>query len=208
MISSENLGGLFKVLTKIMLITFLAEIIGAFIIYFNLGEIGEDKFFFAVFHSVSAFCNAGFSTLSNGLSSGILNNNTAINMAIAVLIILGGIGFPVLLTFYSGIKNTFLKLFYPSRSGKRLGISVRHNISSRIVVITTILLIITGTLFYFLLENGKSLQGLSGWDKWMIAFFGSVMFIGRLGPLTLLTGLFIPHKKQYFKYPKQDLVIN
>lgn len=347
MISSENLGGLFKVLTKIMLITFLAEIIGAFIIYFNLGEIGEDKFFFAVFHSVSAFCNAGFSTLSNGLSSGVLNNNTVVNMVIAVLIILGGIGFPVLLTFYSGMKNSFLKLFYPVHSGKRLGMSVRHNISTRIVVITTLLLIVAGTLGYYFLETGKSLQGLPGSGKWMIAFFGSVsartagfnvvdisiwsyptiflmiflmwvgaspgstgggiktttfaialraaydfirgrheveignreignetisrvlvviilslatiffgffgllifdadknpvyllfecfsafgtvglsivntstlsevgkeiiiclMFIGRLGPLTLLTGLFIPHKKQYFKYPKQDLVIN
>lgn len=347
MITSENLGGLFRVLTKIILITFLFEIVGAIIIYFNLGEIGEEKIFFAVFHSVSAFCNAGFSTLSNGLASPVLNNNFTINMVIAMLIILGGIGFPVLLTFYTGIKNVLSKLLFRSKRYQKQKVSIAQNISSRIVVITTLLLIISGTIFYYLLENGKSLDGIRGIDKWMVAFFGSVsartagfnvidislwsyptvflmiflmwvgaspgstgggiktttfaiairasydfirgrhavemgnreigsetisrvlvvivlslvviflgffgllisepeknpmhllfecfsafgtvglsivnsstlsaagkeiiiclMFIGRLGPLTLLTGLFIPYKRKYFKYPKQDLIIN
>ena len=67
--SSQSLNNLFKVLTKIILLTFLTEIIGAFIIYSSLDPDSSNKVLFSIFHSVSAFCNAGFSTLSDGLFS-------------------------------------------------------------------------------------------------------------------------------------------
>ncbi|HSO88175.1 MAG TPA: potassium transporter TrkG, partial [Draconibacterium sp.] len=104
-LSSENLGSLFKVLIKILSITFLTEMIGALYIYFNTPDTVADKFLFSVFHSVSAFANAGFSTLPAGLFTTEVQTNYHLHSAIAILIILGGIGFPVLLTFYKYLKH-------------------------------------------------------------------------------------------------------
>lgn len=172
--SSETLGGVFRLITKIILSTFLIEFIGAVIIYFNMRDSISDPLFFSIFHSVSAFCNAGFSILSNGLNSPEVQGNYVVTTTIAALIILGGIGFPVLIMLYSYLKNTGINLLN-RRSWKRMPAeSLNKNIGVRIAIITTVLLLLGGTFFYFVFENKTSLDGMSGADKLVTAFFGSV----------------------------------
>ncbi len=172
-ISSENMGSLFKALIKIISITFLTEILGALYIYFNTPDAVPDKIFFSVFHSVSAFANAGFSTLPAGLFTSEVQTNYHLHAGIASLIILGGIGFPVLLTFYKYLKHLLLSFAMRLRRKRKKYIRT-ININTTIVVVTTSVLIFAGMLFYYLLEENLSLKGMCTLQKLMVSFFGSV----------------------------------
>ncbi len=172
--SAESLENLFKLLTKIILWTFITEITGAIIIFYSLDIDSDNKIFFAIFHSISAFCNAGFSTLSEGLFSTGLKHNYNIQITIALLIIFGGIGFPVLLNIYSFFKQIIIVLIRKT-IGKRIPvIHTQMNISGRIAILMTFFLIVAGTGLYFLFESGNSISGLTYGDKLIVSFFGSV----------------------------------
>jgi len=172
--SSQSLESLFKLLTKIILWTFITEGIGAIIIFYSLDIDSDNKFLFAIFHSISAFCNAGFSTLSDGLFSTGLKHNYNIQIAIAFLIILGGIGFPVLLNIYSFFKQVTIVLIRKIIRKRIYLIHNQMNISGRIAVLMTFVLIVLGTGLYYLFESGNSISGLSSTDKIIVSFFGSV----------------------------------
>ena len=172
--SSQSLENLFKLITNIILWTFLTEIAGAILIYSNIDQGSSNKVLFSIFHAASAFCNAGFSTLSDGLFSTSIRQNYSIQITIALLIILGGIGFPVLLKVYSFIKQLIIVLL---RKVQMKGIPVLHtqiNISGRIAIFMTLLLILAGTGLYYLFESENSLNGMDNTQKFIISFFGSV----------------------------------
>lgn len=172
-LSSENLGSLFRILIKILLITFLTEFIGAVIIYYNTpGEVA-DKMLFSVFHSISAFCNAGFSTLSQGLSSDIVHFNYNIHFVAACLIILGGIGFPVLLVLINRFTRFFVDISRNIQHKKKLYFG-SYDMNTSVVLTTTIALLFAGTVIYYLLEKECSLAGLTLYQQVVTAFFGSV----------------------------------
>jgi trk system potassium uptake protein len=172
--SSESLGGVFRLLLKIILLTFLIEALGAFLIYISINDQLDDPVFFSIFHSISAFCNAGFSIFSNGLADGALSGNYFFFLSIAALIILGGIGFPVVLSYYAVTKFYFLSILgFPFRKSPAKKIRVK-NAATRIVTITTFVLLITGTVFYFLLERNTSMADKGFGEQMMISFFGSV----------------------------------
>ncbi len=84
-----------ELLVKILLLTFSLEILGAGLLYMQFKNInGWQRFFSAIFHSISAFCNAGFSIFSDNLES--YTTNYGVNITLMVLIICGGIGFLVI----------------------------------------------------------------------------------------------------------------
>lgn len=172
-LSSENFGSLFNVLIKIISITFLTEIIGALYIYFNTPDIVANKILFSIFHAVSAFSNAGFSTLPSGLFTTEVQTNYNLHAAIAILIILGGIGFPVLLTFYKYLKHV-LWSFAMRLQHKRRKYIQTININTTIAVTTTFALLFAGMVIYYMLEENISMKGMGTVQKLMISFFGSV----------------------------------
>lgn len=172
--SSDTLGGIFRLLFNMIALTFLIEAIGAIIIYFDIREIVDNPLAFSIFHAVSAFCNAGFSTIENGLANEKLIGDNILFITISFLIILGGIGFPVLIVFYSKAKYRFKKILYLDRGLVEPGSFKSKNISYQIVLITTAVLLVVGTLGYYFLESSHSLNEASEAQKWMAAFFGSV----------------------------------
>jgi trk system potassium uptake protein len=174
LLSSQTLGNLFKILIKIVLLTFIIEFFGALIIYSSLTENESNKILFSAFHSVSAFCNAGFSTLSKGLNSKETFDNYSLQTAVAILIILGGIGFPVLMRFYTYLKFQVIHLVKKFKSEKLPAKQNPFGIESRIVIITTLILIFGGTIFYFLLEKEKSFIEMDNLKKIFVSFFNSV----------------------------------
>ena len=172
--SSETMNNLFRLLSKIIMITFLTEAIGALIIYSSLDMGSPDKLLFSVFHSVSAFCNAGFSTLSGNLYTADIRYNTTLQLSVAILIILGGIGFPVLVSLYSNFKYLIATILRKLR-GKLMHVKPqKRNVAVSIVLFMTFGLILTGTLLYYLFESEKSLNGMNNFQKIFISFFGSV----------------------------------
>jgi len=172
--SSETMNNLFKILTKIILFTFLVEITGALIIYNSLDPDQQSRILFSVFHAVSAFCNAGFSTLTGNLYASDVRYNNTLHVTVAFLIILGGIGFPILMSFYSRLKYSFAILVRELKGKLKPVKPVKKDVSGRIVLFMTALLVIGGTVLYYLFETEKSLEGIDNIQKVIISFFGSV----------------------------------
>jgi len=113
--------------------------------------------FHSIFHTVSAFCNAGFSSFSENLSG--FSKFPLFYLPISFLFILGGLGFPVIDDFY-------LKIF---KKEKR---KLSHH--SRVVIKTTIFLILTGWIYIFLMEYKNSLSNFNFFEKIGISFFHAV----------------------------------
>jgi trk system potassium uptake protein len=173
-VSADTLNDIFRLITKIILLTFLTEAIAAFIIYVNVDDFVGNRVLFAVFHSVSAFCNAGFSTLSSGLASPEIHGNYWVISTISMLIIMGGIGFPVLIMAYKYLKQVLLRLFFLSKRNSLPAKMISRNIGNTLAINTTLILIVVGAIFYYLFEKSSGMVGLSATDKFVEAFFGSV----------------------------------
>ena len=172
--SSQTMNNLFSLLTKIVLLTLLTEIIGALIIFGSLDPDYSNRAFFSLFHAVSAFCNAGFSTLSDNLFFAGIRNNYGIQISVALLIILGGIGFPVLLKVYSYLKHLVIVITRRVLRRRIPAIPGQRNVSGRIVLFMTAFLILAGTGMYYYFENETSLNGMDNIQKLIVSFFGSV----------------------------------
>lgn len=177
--SEDNVSEIRKTLIKVISITLLFEVIGAILLYFGLdtshfADMGS-KIRFSVFHSVSAFCNAGFSTLTDGLYDFRIRNSYPILYVVGVLIILGGIGFPILLNLYTFLKYKLLSLVSLIRHGRKKDfIPMMINVNSRLVIYTTLFLIVVGCFFFFLFENDNTLKEMSVAGKLAHTFFSSV----------------------------------
>lgn len=180
MISSNSLNSLLSTLLYILGFTLAIEGIGMVIIWYSvhdtLGMTLQQEIYFATFHSVSAFCNAGFSTLPGNLgNAAVMQNHNLLFITVSFLIILGGIGFPILVN----LKET---LFYYLRylKWKCFGRSSRfpkqvhlYNLNTRIVLIMTALLLVVGTLVIAFYEWNNAFAGMEVTDKWVHAFFNA-----------------------------------
>ncbi|MBN2547243.1 MAG: hypothetical protein JXB50_15680 [Spirochaetes bacterium] len=113
--------------------------------------------FHSVFHSVSAFCNAGFSTFSDSLMK--YSNNIPVIITISFLIIIGGLGFLTLFNLFSAVKPKNKKII---------------STHTKIVLTVSLTLITTGTLLIFLLEYNNSFINLTLKEKILSSFFQSV----------------------------------
>jgi trk system potassium uptake protein len=177
--SEENISEISKTLLKVILITLMFEIIGAAFLYFSLdtdyfSSVGS-RIRFSVFHSVSAFCNAGFSTLTDNLNDYRVRSTYSILYVISFLIILGGIGFPILLNLYTYIKYKILSAISWLQTGhKKAFIPMMISINSRLVIYTTLFLIVIGTVFFFIFEKNHTLVGMDLSGKVAHSFLGSV----------------------------------
>ncbi|MBN1115948.1 MAG: hypothetical protein JXA77_02000, partial [Bacteroidales bacterium] len=112
-ITSENkIAEVMGTLKKILFFTFLVEIIGFVIIYFNVNSQNclnhGGALFFSAFHAVSAFCNAGFSTLSDSFYDINFRFNYFLHVTVSLLFIVGGLGFPVIINLYTWLKHWFI----------------------------------------------------------------------------------------------------
>lgn len=176
--NSEKIGEVFNVLKKIVLITFSIELIGAVFIFFSIKKavIPEifDRITFSIFHSISAFCNAGFSTLENSLYETGFKFNYSLQLIIIALFILGGIGFPLLFNVYKYLvyylKNQIIKIRHPKES---IYIPWVLNLNSRIVLITTSILLVAGTVLFYFFEYNNTLSEHSSFGKIVVSLFGA-----------------------------------
>lgn len=114
----------------------------------------------AGFHSVSAFCNAGFSLFSRSLQD--YRGDVWVNVTIMVLILLGGLGFLTLQEVWDWL------------SGWRQGRKPVFSLQSRAVLSTTLFLILAGALLFYALESGRLMKGMPAGEKAMASAFQSV----------------------------------
>ena len=150
-----------SILKDVFLFTGAIEGVGIVILFFIF--IRENSvpraLFLSVFHSISAFCNAGFSVFSDSFVK--YRENWALNLVICFLIISGGIGFLVL----SELKRKFIV--------KHRALS-RLSLHSKIVLSTTLILIVSGMVFILGMEWQNTLAPLSISGRFQAALFQSV----------------------------------
>ncbi|MFA3783547.1 TrkH family potassium uptake protein [Melioribacteraceae bacterium 4301-Me] len=167
LLNEENLGAVTKILSYLLLITFTVEIIGAVILFLSSHKSfasTQDAVFTSLFHSISAFCNAGFSLFSLNLMDPIVKTNYVYTTTIAMLIIIGGIGFPTIMSILNFRKIT----------ERHRAINFNLPLQTRIVLMTTLLLIVFGTFITYILEYDNSLRGMNFFAQLHAAFFQSV----------------------------------
>lgn len=180
MVSSNSLGSLFSTLLYILGFTLVIEGVGMVSIWFSIhGTLGMDlrqELAFSAFHSISAFCNAGFSTLSGNLGNPmVMTNHNWLYISISLLIILGGIGFPILVNFKDIVQYHLYRFWRLVRTHKWDKYRKQHlySLNTKIVLLMTFLLLLLGTLGMAALEWNGSFAGMSTADKWTQAFFNA-----------------------------------
>jgi Trk-type K+ transport system membrane component len=180
MVNSKSLGSLLSTLLYTLGFTLVIETMGMITIWLSIhGTMDmnlEEELAFAVFHSISAFCNAGFSTLPGNLGNPLMMNNHNLFYAlISILVILGGIGFPILVNlkeiiFYRLKRMTQFLLRKNKVSAKSVQL---YNLNTRIVVTMTFLLLTVGTLILLAFEWNHAFAGMSIAEKCTHAFFNA-----------------------------------
>ena len=146
---------------KILSVVFIVETVGALILTYKFSQNFEfdDALWYGIFHSVSAFNNAGFSLFTDNMIG--YKSDTLVLGVISFLIILGGLGYFVVIELHENRK-----------------FSKRITIHTRIVVIGTIFLILFGMILFLSIEwnNPKTLGEMSVYDKLLNSLFLSVNF--------------------------------
>ena len=162
-ISAPQIGGIVKITKFIMLGTAIIEVTGAILLSFYfcpLLGIGKG-IWYSVFHSISAFCNAGFDLMGfRGECSSLTTmvSNVYVNLVLCSLIIIGGLGFFVWRNILDS-KFNFKKM----------------NLHSKLVIVVSITLVVFGTLVLFIFGfNSDAYNGLSVPEKVLASFFQSV----------------------------------
>ena len=180
MVSSNSLNSLLSTLVYILGFTLAIEGAGMLAIWSDIhGTMGMDiheELAFSAFHSISAFCNAGFSTLPGNLGNPLLmSGHNPFYIYISLLIILGGIGFPILVNFKDIILYHIRRFWRFLRTWEWDGRRFYHlyNLNTRIVLIVTFLLLVVGTAGISLFEWTASFACMSVADKWTQAFFNA-----------------------------------
>ena len=161
-----------KLLIKIVLWTVIIEIIGAFLLYAAAPR--DFTFFAALFHSVSAFCNAGFSLYQDSLSH--WHTNWGVNLVVMLLIITGGLGFSVVVELSdcltAPLKRSRSLLF--KGSGTLYQSRLRLSWYSKIILFTTFVLIIAGGVGISFFEYCAAPPGTDWAVTLLTGFFQSV----------------------------------
>lgn len=200
LINAENVTDIFTTLKRIIVVTLCIEFISTWLIFEQLTahpthmDVSLQTLFYAAFHAVSAFCNAGFSNMSLGLSDPALSANLPLLWIICLTVFIGGSGFPIQSDVIDWVKHHAKKLYYrlTSRPEKLIFRSRLINANVRLIFLTHLILSLAGTLIFFVCEYGNRdadfITNLT--DAWVLstmtrtAGFNTVDLCGLM-PLTL-----------------------
>lgn len=161
-----DLSGIVKLTRQIIFMVFTIEIVGGILLAINfIPKLGPlQGLMYGMFHSISAFCNAGFDLMGSigGQFSSLTSvyDNAFVMIVVSLLIILGGIGYPVILDVLE--NKRFSKL----------------NAHSKLVIVSTAILLFIGFIFVFVVEynNPDTLGNMNMKGKLLSSMFQSTTF--------------------------------
>ena len=158
-LNSDSLKGLVKLVKYVITVSFGIELVGAILLSFRFIPMFGLKtgIAFSLFHSVSAFCNAGFDLLGSSLEP--YYYDTLLNIVIMSLVIIGGLGFTVYLDIYNNKKWR------------------KFNLHTKMVLIITAILLLLGTILFLAIEynNPNTIGPMSFKDKLLASSFQSAI---------------------------------
>ncbi|MGP3777370.1 TrkH family potassium uptake protein [Halanaerobium saccharolyticum] len=155
-LNQYQISGMVRLVQYLLGFTFAIEGTAAAILFLRFSQ--DYPFwrsvYLSIFHAVSAFNNAGFDLFGNSLEG--FTGDITVNIVIMALIILGGIGFGVMMEAYNRVKFK------------------KTTLQTKIVIVMTLALLVFGFITFFILEYNNTLQGLPLLDKTLGAMFLSV----------------------------------
>ncbi len=159
-INEQTRFDMMSLIKNIVIATLVFELIGAIFLYTRFAgdyESTSQAIFSSVFHSISAFCNAGFSLNANSMMA--YRSHIGINITMILLIVFGGLGFSVLVD----LKRNLLE----KRS------LVRFTLHTKIVLVTTVILLLLGFVLYFISEFNHSMENFTLKERILGSLFQS-----------------------------------
>ena len=173
MVYSKSMNALVPTLFYILGFTIVIEAVGASMILLSVhGTLGMtlgEEIGFSIFHSLSAFCNAGFSTIHDGLANPLLlKGNISIYWIMSLLIVAGSIGFPILVNFRDALAVRFRRVYLWFRRTRRNSEARQvhlYNMNTKIVLVTFTVLLFAGAVIFFCFEYDHALAGMSLEEK-------------------------------------------
>lgn len=179
---------IYKLVRSVLFFTLAAELAGAVLLtlHWSREMSWPQALYYGVFHAVSAFCNGGFSLFADGLAQ--YSGNWLLNLTICLLIVVGGIGFPVLYDLHS-------RFLARQHRAKRL------SVQTKTVLLTTALLIVGGAVMFAFLETPGAVMAARSPGEWLlIPLFQSItcrtagfntVDIGALREATIVMMIFL-----------------
>ena len=161
LVYSRTMNALIPTLLYILAFTVTVELLGAVAVYLAIPDsLGLDtggKLVFAAFHSLSAFCNAGFSCLPGGMSNAaLMAHGQAVYAVTSVLVFAGAIGFPILVNVKDWMVERLRRLH---RRGMPRPLHL-FDLNTKLVVTTSLIILAVGTVGFFALEYDNTLAGM------------------------------------------------
>ena len=190
-LSEDDVTAISSSIKKIIIVTLFFEGGGALLLFgrfFGQFHSAGRAVLFAVFHAVSAFCNAGFALFTNSLEEYV--SDPYISVTVAVLIIAGGLSFAVFSNLFENMRDRLAG----RKNGMRTFIR-KLTLNTKIVLGVSAVLVLTGMFLFYALEHRSALKTYSTGTQYLAAFFQSVTLrtagfntvpIGMLGTGTLL----------------------
>ncbi|MBN1879014.1 ATPase [bacterium] len=173
-------------ISSVAIFTAIAETAGALALYLRWRNVMpyDQALYHAIFHSVSAFCNAGFSLNADSMIR--FRSDPYTNTLLCLLITLGGLGFPVLYDLREAFAHRHMR--------------IRLSVQTKAVLLTSLTLVIGGAIAFDLLNRIAGSADVPGWTRFWTAIFQSVtcrtagfntIDIASLSDATLLTMIFL-----------------
>ncbi len=166
-LESSNFTDSMTLLKEIFISTFIIEIIGAILIFFNWSHDTPfvdfyQKAYYSVFHAISAFNNAGFSLFPGGLTNAFCSDAYVLQFVICILVLLGSIGFPV-------IRDVFGDMMFRHKRK----INRKWSLNTKICIYTTLILIGVGMMFFTMFEWNNTLKDMGVGERFIMSFLQS-----------------------------------
>lgn len=179
MVYSRSLNALLPTLLYVLAFTVAIEMLGAVAIYLTVPDsIGldvHDKVVFSAFLSLSAFCNAGFTNIPDGMSNAyLMHGDQWIYIVTSFVVLAGAVGFPILVNFKDVIVLKVRRLWARARR-RRFTCPVHiYDFNTKLVLVTTLSILALGTVSFFVLEYDNTLRGMTLWEKCAQSFFNAL----------------------------------
>lgn len=176
-LGENKLNSVISTLLTIISITLLFELIGAAFIFISLdashfSNVGE-QVFFSVFHSVSAFCNSGFTILQEGIAHANYRYNYTFQIALGLIFVLGGMGFGTVFNYYTYVKAQIQGLILAVVQKKQYKHKAQSfSFNTKFIVLCNMVVLILATVSYYIMEQGFTLtEDKSVGGEWATSFF-------------------------------------
>ena len=180
-IYTKSMNALIPTLLYVLGFTVAVEAAGAVAVFFSIPDslpmALDDKIVFATFHSMSSFCNAGFSVLPGGMANPeLMRSSQSIYVVTSVLIFAGAVGFPILVNFKDIIAGYIHRAVSRIRrvTDERRPVHI-FDVNTKIVLYTTLAILVAGSAAFFFLEYDNTLAGMSLSDKIIQSVFNSLI---------------------------------